>query len=388
MDTHLSPTKFLPAERSSPEEIARQRAIVGSIPFLSETLDSMTELAMILNEHRQILFANQQVIRALGKPLDALAGLRPGEAVGCIRACVEGGCGTSEHCTVCGAGRALQGILRGSPMEERDCRILVEAPRSDFDLQVRATSRSFGGLPFTIFVAQDRSGETRRRMLERLFFHDTLNTATALEGISDLLPETKGEDFSALCRLLRTSSEQIVDQLVSQRDLASVESGEYRLNPVNCRIAPFLRTVADLIAAHPVAAEHKIVVSAPAEDSEIVTDQGLLARVVENMLKNAVEAEPKGSTVRLGCDAGGNGGVAIWVRNPSYIPNNVKLQLFQRSFSTKGADRGLGTYSMRLLGERYLGGAISVRSDPEAGTEFRISLPRASPPPPPGPARA
>jgi hypothetical protein len=67
------------------------------------------------------------------------------------------------------------------------------------------------------------------------------------------------------------------------------------------------------------------------------------------------------------------------VRNPTSIPRNIQFQLFQRSFSTKGSDRGLGTYSMRLLGERYLGGAISFRSGPPTGTEFRLALPPAAP---------
>ena len=55
------------------------------------------------------------------------------------------------------------------------------------------------------------------------------------------------------------------------------------------------------------------------------------------------------------------------------------MQLFQRAFSTKGADRGVGTYGMRLLSERYLGGAVGFRSDLENGTEFRVSLPETLP---------
>jgi sensor histidine kinase regulating citrate/malate metabolism len=51
------------------------------------------------------------------------------------------------------------------------------------------------------------------------------------------------------------------------------------------------------------------------------------------------------------------------------------LQIFQRSFSTKGAGRGLGTYSIKLLGERYLHGTVSFASSAEQGTIFQISLP-------------
>jgi len=57
------------------------------------------------------------------------------------------------------------------------------------------------------------------------------------------------------------------------------------------------------------------------------------------------------------------------------MPESVRLQVFQRSFSTKSHDRGLGTYSMKLLAERYLGGTVSFTSSVEEGTTFRIRLP-------------
>jgi signal transduction histidine kinase len=63
------------------------------------------------------------------------------------------------------------------------------------------------------------------------------------------------------------------------------------------------------------------------------------------------------------------------VHNPAYIPRNVQIQLFLRSFSTKGAGRGLGTYSLKLLGERYLGGHVSFVSDEQEGTVFTLTVP-------------
>lgn len=55
------------------------------------------------------------------------------------------------------------------------------------------------------------------------------------------------------------------------------------------------------------------------------------------------------------------------------------LRIFQRSFSTKGAKgRGLGTYSMKLFGETYLGGQVSFRSS--AGAAQSLTNPRPGPP--------
>jgi signal transduction histidine kinase len=56
------------------------------------------------------------------------------------------------------------------------------------------------------------------------------------------------------------------------------------------------------------------------------------------------------------------------------MSEEVQRQLFQRSFSTKGIGRGLGTYSIRLLTENYLKGKVSFISNETEGTVFSIEL--------------
>jgi sensor histidine kinase regulating citrate/malate metabolism len=63
------------------------------------------------------------------------------------------------------------------------------------------------------------------------------------------------------------------------------------------------------------------------------------------------------------------------VHNDAPIPREVRLQIFQRAFSTKGPGRGLGTYSMKLLSQRYLGGDVSFTSSEEGGTTFKARYP-------------
>jgi sensor histidine kinase regulating citrate/malate metabolism len=87
------------------------------------------------------------------------------------------------------------------------------------------------------------------------------------------------------------------------------------------------------------------------------------------MVKNALEASKKGERVTLGCKEVENG-IEFFVHNPDYIPPRIQLQIFNRSFSTKGKNRGLGTYSMKLLTEKYLQGRVSFVTDKEKGTTF------------------
>ena len=65
------------------------------------------------------------------------------------------------------------------------------------------------------------------------------------------------------------------------------------------------------------------------------------------------------------------------VHNPGVMPVSVQHQIFQRSFSTKeGQGRGVGTYSIRLFTERYLGGQVTFESRAPEGTTFTVRVPR------------
>jgi sensor histidine kinase regulating citrate/malate metabolism len=58
------------------------------------------------------------------------------------------------------------------------------------------------------------------------------------------------------------------------------------------------------------------------------------------------------------------------------MPEVVRLQVFRRSFSTKSPlGRGIGTYSAKLITERYLGDSMSLTSSEEQGTILAVTLP-------------
>ena len=63
------------------------------------------------------------------------------------------------------------------------------------------------------------------------------------------------------------------------------------------------------------------------------------------------------------------------VNNLKVMSKEVQHQIFQRSFSTKAANRGIGTYSVKLLTEKYLKGKVWFTSDEIFGTTFYVELP-------------
>ena len=108
-------TDFAPPERAEPAEIAADVSLFDSFELVQELFAAVPDPYVVLNEERQIIFANQAFLDVIGADnVQQIAGSRPGEAVHCIHAAEnEAGCGTTEFCQECGAVRAILQSQRG-----------------------------------------------------------------------------------------------------------------------------------------------------------------------------------------------------------------------------------------------------------------------------------
>jgi signal transduction histidine kinase len=130
-----------------------------------------------------------------------------------------------------------------------------------------------------------------------------------------------------------------------------------------------------LFLEHPSTLNKTLNFSPQYEDFVLLTDISLLERVLANMITNALEASEAGERVDVSI-ALETDKISFSVHNNQIIPDDVRLRVFQRNFSTKGGSgRGLGTFSMKLFGEKILGGKVSFTSRSGEGTVFTISLP-------------
>jgi signal transduction histidine kinase len=135
-----------------------------------------------------------------------------------------------------------------------------------------------------------------------------------------------------------------------------------------------VESVVKLYSKHEVCHTKRLIIDDDFKEVEFISDPVLLRRVIGNIVKNALEACRDNETVRIGCRENGNN-VEFMVHNPGAIPHDVRLQIFQRSFSTKGEGRGIGTYSVKMFTEKYLGGKVDFSSSKETGTVFKVILP-------------
>jgi len=361
--------------RKSNEEILNQIRIIENSPQNFQLFNSVPDLVLIVNKERQIVFVNDAMLRFLQiTDRNEVFGRRFGEALSCINSGLSvNGCGHSEQCLSCGALKAVAMSQVGKEASEEFTMNRGEGIET-IEFKVISAPLAIDEGEFYSFVVTDVSNEKRRRALERIFFHDILNTAGGLKGFADLLTHSEEEDLEYLTGIISKVSGSLIEEIIAQRDLSAAENNELVVKTQTVDVFKIIHEVYDIYRNHSVTKGKSIIIEHQEDERSIVTDPVLLRRVLGNMLKNALEATEIGGSVIVGYSFSSQS-VMFYVKNKSVMPKKIRDQVFKRSFSTKGADRGLGTYSMKLLTEKYLHGEMHFESVDEKGTTFYANIP-------------
>jgi signal transduction histidine kinase len=110
-------------------------------------------------------------------------------------------------------------------------------------------------------------------------------------------------------------------------------------------------------------------------------DRYLLERAALNLVSNAIEASPRGETVRLAVAAHPTTVELAIIDHGSGIAPDRLTRIFDAFVSTKrtGAHVGLGLPNVKRIVDAH-GGTVTVESTLGKGSTFRIILPRSAPP--------
>ncbi len=367
-------TEFASSGRSTDNELKRQAELFKNKTDLTTISDAIGKMIVILNNHRQIIYANKLFLEIVGiKNIDPILGKRPGEAIYCKHALLSsGGCGTTEFCKTCGAVNAILDAQQGIP-STKECRITTKS-NDALDFRVSTAPYVLENEQFTIFAISDISDEKRKQVLERVFFHDVMNSAGGISGLSDIMQQIQDPDeLNELSRLIQSASNNLIEELQAQKQISSAERGDLKLKTMEVESLKILKELGSIYSKHEIIADKIIRINPESENVKVGSDLALLRRVLGNMIKNAIEASlPKG-TITLSCHKIDEN-IRFSIHNSTVMPRDIQLQLFKRSFTTKGVGRGIGTYSMKLFGEKYLKGKVWFESTEEKGTTFYLRL--------------
>ena len=342
-------------------------------------LEATDHLALVLDPEGRTVAASNVLLDSLGlDSIQPLLGLNPGEVVSCLWSSADG-CGRSPHCQGCGVNLTLGACLAQQVPTACESLLSMNNAGSGIlgEFRMRATPLRLGEVELVFLSLQDLSDHKRREDLEHFFFHQVLNLADGLEGTVRILA---AEPASApmLMQQLADFTQQLTQEVQGRRILLEAENGTLQVNLQETELDEVLENLAAFFRNHDVSHKRNLSVC-PHRPERFQTDPVLLLRILVDLVMNALEATPPGGIVILECERTAHER-CFHIRNQGMIPPEVAARIFQRSCSTKpSGGHGLGTFGLRLLAERYLGGQVHFTTNADIGTCFTLRLPAPEP---------
>lgn len=161
-------------------------------------------------------------------------------------------------------------------------------------------------------------------------------------------------------------------------DLAQIQIGHVHLDPQPLDLGQVTQQV--VAELEPALSQHPLDVSLPAEPVLLLGDEVQIARVIHNLLENAMKYSPQGGPIWLQLEQGTDQVVLTITDQGIGIPEADQPQVFNRFYrasNTHAANTsglGIGLYLVNEVVTRH-GGTVEVCSTAGEGSTFTIRFP-------------
>lgn len=275
----------------------------------------------------------------------------------------------------------------------------VREKLKDEHLSKHETATMIKDKPVRIIAISDVSHELSNQEIDswikliRVLTHEIMNTITPVTSLSETLLNELEEDMHwegrfATCpnspkekdlriglETIHKTGTELLSFVNNYRRFTHVPQPQ----PSLFYVEPFLNRMAMLC-------NHEVSIEVSPKDLIVYADESLIAHVVTNLLKNAVEAikekestevsEDKHAFIRIKAYANEQEAIVIDVtNNAGIIPDDIAAHIFIPFFTTKKEGSGIGLSLPRQI-MRVSGGTLSLHQDKEENTTtFRIVIP-------------
>jgi len=222
------PISVVSHERASPAKLEAEVRTVSQSPIVSALLEPWTQVCWCSTGSGRVLATNRAPFTGEPAPRTTLDWAAPRRVLRCPRAAEQPqGCGAGEHCLACGTFQAVTQSQAGGRTVEQECLLTSGEGENatSLELNVRATQVDIDGKDYTVVSLRDISHEKRRQALERVFFHDILNTLSALSNWTHLLNQASGERLDRARERVSRLVGQLEREIQLQRTLLEAEQG-------------------------------------------------------------------------------------------------------------------------------------------------------------------
>lgn len=213
-----------------------------------------------------------------------------------------------------------------------------------------------------------------REDVDRMARHDLKTPLSSVLGAARLLGEDGrlGQDQRELVRVVERAGVRMLEMVNLSLGLYRMETGTYDFSPQAVDLQALLARLLDDLLPQAEAAGITLLQSGTGATVQARAEELLCYSILANLVKNAIEATPRGGSVTVGVFPGDP--VRITVHNPGEVPPAVAASFFDKYVSAgKTGGTGLGTYSARLMA-RAQEGDLLLRTSALEGTVLELQL--------------
>ncbi len=210
--------------------------------------------------------------------------------------------------------------------------------------------------------------------------HELRTPLNSIIGFSDLLTakcigdlNDKQEEY---LNDIKISGLHLLGMINEILDMSKIEAGAVRLNKTLFNAKTAAEEVLNII--RPLAIKKNIRLIPDIEEIEVSADYQKFQQILFNLLNNAIKFTPENGTVQLKTEMSGCKYTLTVKDTGCGIEKKYHKKIFNKFEQGKNKDTqnstGLGLTITKALVKLH-GGTISLKSEPECGTEFIVTLP-------------
>lgn len=214
-----------------------------------------------------------------------------------------------------------------------------------------------------------------------MLVHDLKGPAGDIMSNLSVLREYVSGDFALeLLDVAESSSEELLEMIMSILDLNKMEEGRFAIQKVETDIVNLARNAALKTQASAQRANKTVKFEPGTETLTAMVDERIISRVIWNLLSNANNHTGDGGEIKVCVAQVGEGGFSVTVAdNGAGIQKEYLDKVFEKFYQADDTrpvkySTGLGLTFCKMAMEAH-GGSISVQSEPGVGTSFSIIVP-------------
>ncbi|GAB6039032.1 hypothetical protein JCM15519_35910 [Fundidesulfovibrio butyratiphilus] len=229
-------------------------------------------------------------------------------------------------------------------------------------------------------MTEQKKVEYLKADIERMTRHDLKTPLNGIIGLPDIILECvpPDDEVREMLQAIKDSGLKMLKLINMSLDMYKMETGKYLYSPVEMNALSVVRALVREFEslAKPRNKRFEILLdgapAAPGDRFALQAEEMLLYSLLGNLMKNAVEASPPDSVVRVELTSGETPKIAV--SNRGAIDPKVKASLFKKYATSKKEGTGLGLYSVQLI-VCTMGARITLLEDEPDVVRFEIVFP-------------